>query len=266
MRRVAPITIVVAALPATAVAADARAAGEGVQGIDDDHTVSKTDVAAFAGSFLAFSQAASLESRRASVVAFGGYDSARRPGNFEAATEVRLWGPVAVRGGAVYTNWNKTVRPWFGARVQALREARHGVDASVGVFYRPDGLTEPEGEIESVVSVGRHIGAVYLLGNALYGQDPDGRERDGEVRMAVLRPFASRWILGFDSRLRFDLGSDQRILAQHKESTWDLVAGPSGTALLGQLALSLQTGGSGLRVQQRNSYGIFALVGVGAAF
>jgi hypothetical protein len=246
--------------------AQARAErGEGA-GPDVERTESTIEGSAAIGSFLALSQAASLEEQRALVATFGGYDSARRASSFEAAAEVRVWGPVAIRGGAVYTSGGGNLRPSVGARLQVLREGRHGVDAAMGVFYRPEGLTEPEGEIESVISVGRRAGGIYWLGNILYGQDPEGRERDGEMRVAALRAMGSNWLVGLDSRVRFDLGSDSALLAQHMEPTFDLLAGPSGTLVLGSLALSAQAGGAGVRLQQRTSYGAFGLVGLGSAF
>jgi len=218
------------------------------------------------GVFLPFSQAAAIEGQRAYAVGLAGYDSARKTGTFEASAEVRLFGPVAVRGGAVYTSGDRALRPSFGARIQLLREGRHGVDSAAGVFYRPEGLTEPEGEIESVLSFGRHAGGAYLLGNLLYGQDPEGNERDGEVRLAALAPFGPRFLGGLDARLRFDLGSDAAKLAQYHEPTLDVALGPTATALLGPVAISLQAGGSAVRLQQRTSYGVFAMTGVGTVF
>jgi len=226
----------------------------------------RTATAASAGDFLAFSQPASVTGQRAFASGLAGYDGARRTADVEAMTEVRLWGPLTVRGGAVYTNANRTLRPSFGARVQVLEQGRAGVDAALGVFYRPEGLTEPEGEIESVVSVGRRVGRAYLLGNLLYGQDPEGRERDGEVRLAALRPLGARLLVGVDGRGRFDLGSDPSLLASHMEATWDGAVGPTATALVGPLALSVEMGASGQRLLQHTSLGLFVMTGVGAAF
>jgi hypothetical protein len=224
-----------------------------------------TRATASLGAFLPFSQPAVLDQQRAYALGLGGYDSARHTGTFEAATEVRVWGPIALRGGAVYTNGDRTLRPSFGARLQLLRERRQGVDGAFGVFYRPEGLTEPEGEIESVLSIGAHAGQTYLLGNLLYGQDPEGNERDGELRLAALRPVWARFLLGFDARLRFDLGSNAVKLAQRHEATLDALIGPSATALVGPLALSLQGGGSALRLGQSTAYGAFVMMGIGTA-
>jgi hypothetical protein len=184
---------------------------------------------------------------------------------FESAAQVRVWGPVSLRGGAVYTSGDRVLRPSFGGRVQLLHEGRQGVDGAVGVFYRPEGLTEPEGEIESVLSVGAHVGQTYLLGNLLYGQDPEGNERDGEARVAALRPIRSRFLVGLDGRLRFDLGSDAAKLAAHNEVTLDAMFGPSATALVGPIAVSIQGGGSAVRLRASTAYGMFAGIGIGTS-
>ena len=218
------------------------------------------------GSFLPLTQAASIDRQRAYALGVAGYDTARHTGNFEAATEVRIWGPIAVRGGAVYTNGDRVLRPSFGGRAELLHEGRQGVDGAVGVFYRPEGLTEPEGEIESVLAVGRHAGQTYLLGNLLYGQDAEGSERDGEVRLAALRSVQSRFLVGLDGRLRFDSGIDPAKLAQHNEPTLDAALGPTATALLGPIALSLQGGGSAVRLRGSTALGMFAGMGIGTAF
>jgi hypothetical protein len=248
------------------LAGAARAAAD-----DDDATESTTGpavtrAAASAAAFTPFAQAASLEGRRAVVAGLGGYDSSRKTGSFEAATEVRLWGPIAVHAGAIYTDAGRSLKPSFGARVQGLREGRHGLDGALGVFYKPEGLTEPEGEIEGVVALGRHVGGSYVVANLLYGQDPEGNERDGEVRLAGLRPVGSRFVLGVDSRLRFDLGSNAMKLAAHHEPTLDGAAGPIATALLGPVALSAQAGPSVLRLQSVTTFGAYVLAGVGTAF
>jgi hypothetical protein len=218
------------------------------------------------GVFLPFSQPAGIEKKGAYAVGLAGYDTAQRTGSFEAATEVRLWGPLAVRGGAVYTNEDRTLRPSFGARVQIVNERRAGVDGALGLFYRPEGLTEPEGEIESVLSLGRHVGGAYVLGNLLYGQDPEGDERDGEVRLALLHPVGGRLLAGFDSRLRLDLGSQAAKLAAHHEATMDVAAGPTVAAALGPVAVSLQGGGSALRLAGQASFGAFMMTGLGVVF
>jgi hypothetical protein len=257
------LTVCVALLAALA---NGRARAAGPDEGDGKDRVRPNPVAdsAAVGSFLPFTHPAALDTQTAYASGTAGFDSARNTGMYEAAAEVRLWGPLSIRGGAVYARSNQRLRPSFGARVQALRESRNGLDGSLGVFYRPEGLTEAEGELEAVLSAGVHLGATYLVGNLVYGQDPEGRERDGEVRVAALRPVASRLLLGVDGQMRFDLGSSK---PGKVEPALDAFFGPAATVLLGPVALLFHAGGSAFRLDgATTSFGAFVLGGVGTAF
>jgi len=177
---------------------------------------------------------------------------------------VRVWGPFAIRGGAEYSTERKAARPTVGGRVQILRQERHGLDGSLGVFYRPEGFTEPEGEIESFVSLGRRFERVSVMGNLVYGQDPEGNERDGEVRFASLYG-VGRWSVGLDSRLRFAIGTQKSANAA-AEPKFDLLAGPVAAATVGPVALFAQAGPSVLKVTSATSVGVAALGGLGSVF
>jgi hypothetical protein len=195
---------------------------------------------------------------------FAGYDGARSAPIGSATAEVRVWGPFALRGGAEYSTVRKEARPTIGGRVQLLHQARHGVDGSLSVFYRPEGFTEPEGEIETFVSLGRRFDRLSVFGNLVYGQDPEGNERDGEVRFASLYA-AGRWSFGVDSRLRFAIGTPKSAMAQ-AEPKFDLMAGPIATATVGPVALFAQAGPSVLKATDRTSTGVAAIGGVGSVF
>jgi len=195
---------------------------------------------------------------------FAGYDGARSSPIGGAVAEVRVWGPFALRGGAEYSTERKEPRPTIGGRVQILRQERHGLDGSLSVFYRPEGFSEPEGEIESFISLGRRFDRVSVLGNLVYGQDPEGNERDGEVRLASMYG-VGRWSVGFDSRLRFALGPQKGAMAQ-AEPKFDLLAGPLAAATVGPIALFAQAGPSVLKVTGETSVGLAALGGVGSVF
>jgi hypothetical protein len=212
------------------------------------------------GSFLSLTHPGAVAKKGAFGAATGGYDGARSSGTFEANAEVGIWGPISVRGGAIYSGDSRRVRPSVGARVQALTEANHGVDASVGVFYKPEGLTEPEGELEAVFSAGRHLGPTYAVANLAYGQDPEANERDGEVRLAFLAPLATHFILGLDGRVRFDLGSTKK-----GEPKLDLLVGPVAAVPVGPVAFLLQGGASVVKFDTTKA-GAFVLAGAGSSF
>lgn len=195
---------------------------------------------------------------------FAGYDGARSAPIGSATAEVRVWGPFALRGGAEYSTVRKEARPTIGGRVQLLHQERHGVDGSFSVFYRPEGFTEPEGEIETFVSLGRRFDRLSVFGNLVYGQDPEGNERDGEVRFASLYA-TGRWSFGVDSRMRFAIGTQKTAMAQ-AEPKFDLMAGPLAAAAVGPVALFAQAGPSVLKLAGSTSAGVAAIGGLGSVF
>jgi hypothetical protein len=200
------------------------------------------------------------------VTSYGGYDSARGA-VMNSYAEVRLWGALALRGGAELGDASQRLRPSIGARVQLLSQRRHGVDGALSVSYRAEGFTEPEGEIETVLALGRRFGSTTVIANVAYGQDPDGHERDGEVRAAAFRPLSRRLQVGIDGQWRFDLGSDLTRLAASHEATTDIDVGPVAALALGPLALTAHAGAAFVRpVGASIRAGAVALAGLGTAF
>lgn len=202
----------------------------------------RTAGAARAGMFLPFTEAPRTDTQRAFATALGGYEGARESGVLEGRAEVTVWGPIALRIGVVYTGSPESARPSGGVRVQALSQGDHGIDGSIGLFYEPEGFTEGEGEIEGVIALGRRFGNVGLIADLVYGQDPEGRERDGEVRLAVLYTTTPRLELGVDTRLRIDLGTEDEKLEEEGGAEYDLVAGPLVSYTLGPVAFGLEAG------------------------
>jgi hypothetical protein len=225
------------------LAAPMRAAAQEVdQESGDQSAEERTAAAAQAGMFLPFTEAPRVDTQRAFATAQGGYEGARESGVLEGRAEVTVWGPIAVRVGVMYTGVPDQLRPTAGARVQALSQTDHGVDMSIGAFYKPEGFTEGEGEIEGVVALGRRFGRVGLIADLVYGQDPEGRERDGEVRLSGLYDLSSRFLLGLDSRMRFDLGTEDEKFEEEGAAEFDLVAGPLVGYVLGPVEVSAVAG------------------------
>jgi hypothetical protein len=215
------------------------------------------------GGFLPQTMSARVNTARAMITTYGGFDGARAKPMMGAAAEVQLWGPIAIRGGAEYSTGTETMRPTIGARIQILRATAHGIDASLGSFYRPEGFTEPEGEIETVVALGRRFSGISLLGNLVYGQDPEGNERDGEIRFAALSD-TEGWAVGFDGRARFAIGTQNSPKAA-AEPKFDIVAGPIAMITVGPVAFFAQAGASVLKTTETRA-GVAALGGLGTGF
>jgi hypothetical protein len=216
------------------------------------------------GAFLAATLSPRVGAVPVLVSAYGGYDTAHQAPIGTAVTEVQLWGPIALRVGVERSPIRNEPRPTVGGRIQLLRQERHGVDGALSVFYRPEGFTEPEGEIETFASIGRRFERVALLGNLVYGQDPEGNERDGEVRVGALYA-AGRFTVGLDARLRLAIGTQKGTMAA-AEPKLDLLAGPVAMAAVGPLLLFAEAGPSLLKVTGKTSFGVAGLGGVGAVF
>jgi len=269
--RLGRLSIVGLAFAAVAGGARARAATtEGLQRDDrevEPPAVTANQRAMAAGAYLPLALSPTVGDVAAVGAGFGGYDAARGSAVMQSFVEVRLWGRLALRGAAERGDSSDRLRPAVAARLQLLTQQRHAVDGAVSVSYRAEGLTEPEGEIETVVSLGRRVGRTSLIANLAYGQDPEGRERDGEVRAAALARLSDRFYAGIDGRWRFDLGSHPAKLRASKEATFDLDAGPVAMATLGPLALAVHGGASVVRLAGRDaSVGLVALAGVGTSF
>jgi hypothetical protein len=232
--------------------------------------------AAHQGVFLPFSMGATVaggEGTSAAISTFSGYDTAYSQAQFQAIGELRVWGPIALRIGAAYApTQDSRVRPTAGVHVQLLKQSTSGVDGSVAVSYKPEGLTQPEGEVESVLAIGRSFGALTAIANLAYGQDPDGHERDGEARISGLYALSTTVQGGIDARTRFSLGSQLTKIVPNHEAVFDLVAGPLiEWAPARLIEVSAQAGFSAARFPLLNApaqlrTGAIALGGVGFVF
>lgn len=149
-------------------------------------------------------------------------------------------------------------RPGIGAGVRWL----DGETTSTAyLFYKTEGFTEPEGEVEALVSFEHAFGAVRAVANIAYGQDPEGNERDGELAlMAHVEPRAGFFVGGV-ARYRDALGSSKEAIVR------DGFAGPTTTLAVGALALSLNAGIAMTEVRMSSmKLGPSATLSLGAAF
>ena len=225
-------------------------------------SLSKTVDASYVGNFLPFGQPAHMNAL-GYVASTGGYDSARSKGLFDTNLEARILGPIALRLGSSYAPDTQKMRPSVGLRVGLLDAAKHGVDLSAGVLYRPEGFTETEGEIEGTVALGVRLHEFMLLGNLVYGQDPEGHERDGELCVAVLHRLGTRVVVGLDSRARLNLASSGG--GPNGEARFDAVAGPAASIAIGPLGILLNGGGTVVQVAASTPvrYGAYVMGGLG---
>jgi hypothetical protein len=248
---------------AIALAIVGFSARSAAQSLDQERPEPDVQVAAEAGSFVPQTLSARVGATPGLALGSGGYDSARRAPSMDSAAEVSVWGPFALRAGVTYSTDSKRMRPSVGGRVQVLRQEAHGIDGALSVFFKTEGFTEPEGEIETFASIGRRFQHFAVTGNLVYGQDPEGNERDGEIRFAAFRQ-GRRLGIGLDSRLRFAIGVQH---VSNVEPKLDFFGGPVGTLLAGPVALFAEAGPSAFEVAGSPvRAGVSGLAGVGASF
>jgi hypothetical protein len=264
---IATLVLIPLGVSGSAAWAEVTLTAPGDDATESDDWRHRSRQAAADGAYLSLTLAPAVTSRAGLAVGMGGYDGARGSGVMDAVAEARVYGPLAVRVGTSFSDTKNRLRPSVGARLQLLHQQRHGIDGAVAVFYKAEGLTEPEGEIEAVLSAGRRFGGTLVIANLAYGQDPEGNERDGEVRLAALHQLGDRLHAGIDGRWRFDLGSNEAKLEAANEPTFDLDAGPVVSFGVGPIALLAHGGVSVVRrVGGSASVGAVALGGVGSAF
>lgn len=255
---------VVGGVLASAMLAGARAC-EAQEIAAQPHASDPALAAAAAGDYLPNTLTAKVGATRVFAFGSGGYDSARHGPLIDSAVEAWIWGPFSLRAQSTYSNDTARMRPSVGGRVQLLRQEAHGVDGALTVFFKTEGFTESEGEIETFVSLGRRFEQLAVLGNAVYGQDPEGNERDGELRLAAYHQ-SGKLLVGVDSRVRFAIGT-QHGHAAVTEPRLDFMAGAVATYATGPLALFAEAGPSAFQLSGADlRAGVSALAGLGAAF
>src|SRR2546427_10923551 len=88
---------------------------------------------------------------------------------------------------------------------QLLDPHRHAIGVRLSGAYKPEGFSEPEGELEGVLAASRLIGGDVARTFVAYGSDSDGRQADTELGAGYLRRLAEHWVVGGTLRYRYAL-------------------------------------------------------------
>jgi hypothetical protein len=213
--------------------------------------------------------ASAVVGRSASVTnAWGGFDGAARSAVASVTTELRVFDRVSLDAGFSYgaTSAPDTgLRPQLGARVQFLDQARAGVDASAAFLFREDRFTSEDGLFQGSLAIGRSFGATSAVVNVVYGQDGEGDDHEGEVRLAALRRVRGGLHLGAEGRYMHSLASTDPHRAALGTPSMEAMAAALAAYTTGPWAFVLE-GGVGSRRTTDLETGLVALAGVGTAF
>jgi len=213
------------------------------------------------GAFLPLSMGTASHPHQSAAVAWAGY--ARGGASVDARAEGLLlpWLTLQMRASAdqEISGW----RPSAGVRARILRESDSRPGLALAAFYKAEGFTEPEGELEAVLALSKHVGEAGFLINLAYGQDAEGRERDGEAGGAVTLDLRERWLVGVDARARLNL-APAASQGAGGEPRFDIAAGPLIMCRLGPTFLAAQVGISVVSWNDTRT-GALGLLGIGAA-
>ena len=207
----AAIAVGLAGLPAVAHAEDGPGEPPPVsvsRGVDgEEGAPAPAAVSAQTAAFLPSALAATSEGRRGLASVMTGWDQARRGRIYDTSAEAQLSGPVSVSAGARYDGPGTVASPHVELRLDALRQAAHGLDLAVAAGYVDAGFNTVPAAVFTLAA-GRRVGRSYLLGNVAYGQGLQDGERSGELRLAALRSITGAVQVGIDTRLQIDLERD----------------------------------------------------------
>jgi hypothetical protein len=166
----------------------------------------------------------------------GGWGGARAQAVGAFTAEALLWNRVTVRAGVGYDVG--VARPSASLSYQFLDPFRHAIGLLAGVAYKPEGLTEPEGEIEGTLALSRRVGDGLASASITYGQDADFVHHDGEAALSLVEPVAEQVAVGGLTRFRSGLGSTTDLGAR-----WDSLAGAVGRLQIDQFTVTAIGGG-----------------------
>ncbi|MCC6998366.1 MAG: hypothetical protein IT370_27390 [Deltaproteobacteria bacterium] len=195
---------------------------------------------------------------KGAISASGGWDGARRQFLAEAGVRGAVFRRVNIHAAAVRTA-DGGARPMVGVIGQIIQEARGGVSLFGLLQYKPEGFTEPEGEVEAALAGLRHFGRTALVASVTYGQDPEGNERDFELGLAARVEVSERVAVGLASRGRMGHEKDSATVS-------DLGGGAFASFTSGQATITVTLGASAIQSAGQTHGGPWLLTEIGYSF
>lgn len=211
--------------------------------------------------------AARVSDQRATASSWAGYDGAKRAPLLSVLVEGRIIGRLVFVAGAAYSAdmpGAPSLRPQLGLRAQLLDQTRAGLDAAVAVTYRKDIFSNEGGFFQGAVALERRQGPAHLLANAIYGQDGEGDDLQGEARLAAFFETLPGLFVGLDSRYRHLWSTDPHQVINDRPTS-EAMAGPTASYHRGSWMVMAETSVSTVRTTVTQN-GLIALAGVGSSF
>jgi hypothetical protein len=174
---------------------------------------------------------------RATLTTQAGYDGAQQRAQATGFVEATILPRLAVFAGVTYGEETAGAsRPAIGAAFQISDPHTHLIGARISTAYKPEGFSEPEGEIETVLTLSHLIHRDVVRTFIAYGTDPDGHESDTEIAAGYLHRLADHLVVGGTLRYRYALA------LKMPGPRWDLVAGAVGDVVVDRYRFELLLG------------------------
>ena len=199
---------------------------------------------------------ATIEPDRVALSTEGGWNGGEARADVRANVEAGVYDHASV---FATTSYEARARPSIGAAYQLLDPRRYAIGARLGVAYKPEGFTEPEGEVESVLVLSRAIGDDTVRAMVAYGRDPEGSESDVECAGSYLHRVTERTLVGATARYRRGLA----LKAGSAEPAWDVLGGAIAGYVPGNWRVEMLVGGNAVKHMNVQN-GLVGLVSIGA--
>lgn len=201
----------------------------------------------------------SINPDRVRIWTEGGWEGGDRRAEVAATVEATILSRASVFATAQFGGVEDRSRPALGAAFQVIDPRKSANGARISVAFKPEGFTEPEGEIESVLVLSRRFAGDAVRAMLAYGQDPEGRESDAEAGGSYIHRLTGSFELGATSRYRHAIK-----VKTTAEPRWDLIGGAVGGYVQGSSRVELMLGVESIAyTPDPAKTGLLALVSVG---
>jgi hypothetical protein len=182
------------------------------------------------------------------------------------------WTPIDRLSGDVGAYWQVGANgPSARVRYQFLSQWQNGIDLAAGVRFKTVGFHPDNGEVETLLLLGRRFGQLELVLNGVFGFETGGGPgKDVEVKAFAGWRFTDALRAGLDERLQVEVGDEEQVPAGTVESgrKYDFTAGPAVSWIvarnLGPMARNFQVQAL-LGVAQPKKTDVTAPVGIVSA-
>ncbi len=199
-----------------------------------------------------------VQPERVALSTQAGYDGALKRAQATALVEVTLYEGLSTFAAVTYGQETAgTTRPAIGLAYQITDPHTAPVALRISGAYKPEGFSEPEGELETVLVAAhlfdRNVARVFVA----YGRDPEGRESDVEVGAGYLQRVGDNLVVGASTRYRYALA-----LKDPTGPRWDAIGGAVGDVELAHWRIELLLG-AGAVGTAKTAIGPMGLLSVG---